>query len=64
MGKFFGGLKIVEGFDYKFKKGEWVGIVGLNGVGKLIFFNILIILIWFDIGKIVVGGNIVFGFYM
>ena len=37
VGKSFGDLKIVEKFDYKFKKGERVGIVGPNGVGKSTF---------------------------
>jgi len=32
--KSFGDLKIVEDFDYKFRSGERVGIVGPNGVGK------------------------------
>lgn len=63
VGKSFGELKIVEGFDYKFKKGERVGIVGPNGVGKSTFLNILTALIRPDTGKIVVGGNTVFGFY-
>lgn len=63
VGKSFGDLKIVEGFDYKFKKGERVGIVGPNGVGKSTFLNILTALIRPDTGKIVVGGNTVFGFY-
>lgn len=61
--KSFGELKIVEGFNYKFKKGERVGIVGPNGVGKSTFLNILTALIRPDTGKIVVGGNTVFGFY-
>lgn len=63
VGKSFGDLKIVEGFNYKFKKGERVGIVGPNGVGKSTFLNILTALIRPDTGKVVVGGNTVFGFY-
>lgn len=63
VGKSFGDLKIVEKFDYKFKKGERVGIVGPNGVGKSTFLNILTALLKPDTGKVVVGGNTVFGFY-
>lgn len=63
VGKSFGDLKIVEKFDYKFKKGERVGIVGPNGVGKSTFLNILTALIKPDTGKVVVGSNTVFGFY-
>ncbi len=31
----------MKGFDYTFKKGERVGVVGKNGVGKSTFLNIL-----------------------
>ncbi len=63
VGKSFGDINIVEKFNYKFKKGERVGIVGPNGVGKSTFLNILTALIKPDTGKVVVGGNTVFGFY-
>lgn len=63
VGKAFGDLKIVEKFDYKFKKGERVGIVGPNGVGKSTFLNILTASLKPDTGKVVVGSNTVFGFY-
>ncbi|MEZ4991132.1 MAG: ABC-F family ATP-binding cassette domain-containing protein [Saprospiraceae bacterium] len=61
--KSFGDLKIVEGFSYKFMKHEKVGIVGPNGVGKSTFLQLLTEQIRPDGGKIVVGGNTVFGFY-
>ena len=35
--KSYGDLKILNGFDYTFKKGERIGIVGKNGVGKSTF---------------------------
>ena len=63
VGKSFGELKIVEGFDYKFKKKERVGIVGPNGVGKTTFLKILTKEIRPDTGKIVIGDNTVFGYY-
>jgi len=61
--KSFGDLKIVEDFDYKFRAGERVGIVGPNGVGKSTFINLLTKTIRPDSGKVVVGGNTVFGYY-
>jgi len=61
--KSFGDKKIVEGFDYKFKKRERVGIVGPNGVGKTTFLKLLTQEIRPDGGKVVVGGNTVFGYY-
>ena len=56
-------MKIVEGFDYKFKKKERVGIVGPNGVGKTTFLHLLTKSLRPDTGKIVVGETTVFGYY-
>jgi ATP-binding cassette subfamily F protein uup len=39
--KSFGEKTILKGFDYTFKKGERLGIVGKNGAGKSTFINIL-----------------------
>jgi ABC transport system ATP-binding/permease protein len=61
--KAFGDLKILAGFDYNFKKGQRVGIVGKNGAGKSTFINILQTLEPVDSGKIVVGDTVVFGYY-
>jgi ATP-binding cassette subfamily F protein uup len=63
VGKSFGDKKILEGFNYKFRKRERVGIVGPNGVGKTTFLKILTKEIRTDSGKVVVGGNTVFGYY-
>ena len=35
-------LIILDGFDYTFKKGERIGILGKNGVGKSTFLNTLL----------------------
>ncbi len=61
--KSFGDKKILDGFTYKFKRGERIGIVGPNGTGKSTFLNILTQKIKPDGGKIVIGDTIVFGFY-
>jgi ATP-binding cassette subfamily F protein uup len=61
--KSFGDLKILKGFDYTFKKGERVGIVGKNGVGKSTFVNMLLGLEQPDSGKINTGETVVFGNY-
>lgn len=61
--KSFDEKKMVDGFHYKFKKKERVGIVGPNGVGKTTFLKLLTKEIRPDAGKIVVGGNTVFGYY-
>jgi ATP-binding cassette subfamily F protein uup len=53
----------LKGFDYTFKKGERVGVVGKNGVGKSTFINILQGLEEADSGKINIGDTVVFGNY-
>ena len=54
---------LVKDFNYKFKKGEKVGIVGPNGAGKSTLLKMLIQQIRPDSGKVVVGGTVVFGHY-
>jgi ATP-binding cassette subfamily F protein uup len=61
--KQFGAKTIVNGFSYKFKRGERIGIVGPNGTGKSTFLKILTQQLAPDAGKIVVGDTIVFGYY-
>jgi ATP-binding cassette subfamily F protein uup len=61
--KSFGDLKILKGFDYTFKTGERIGIVGPNGVGKSTFLNIILGLEPPDSGKVNTGETIVYGHY-
>lgn len=56
-------LNILKGFDYTFKKGERVGVVGKNGAGKSTFLNLLLGTEKADSGKINVGDTVVFGNY-
>ena len=37
----FGGLKAVDGFELKIRKGELIGLIGPNGAGKTTVFNML-----------------------
>jgi ATP-binding cassette subfamily F protein uup len=59
--KSFGDKVIMKGFDYTFKKGERIGIVGKNGTGKSTFLKIALQLLPPDSGKINHGDTIVFG---
>ncbi len=54
---------ILKGFDYTFKKGERVGVIGKNGAGKSTFINLLQGLEQPDSGKINIGDTVVFGNY-
>lgn len=59
--KSFGEKKILQGFDYTFKKGERIGIVGKNGAGKSTFLQMLQGHEPADSGKINIGDTVIFG---
>ena len=61
--KSYGNLEILKGFDYTFKKGERIGIIGKNGVGKSTFLNIITQKETADSGKINTGETIVYGYF-
>lgn len=61
--KAYGSLKLVTDFHYKFKRGEKVGIVGKNGVGKTTFLHMLTGEERPDTGRVVSGETVVFGYY-
>ena len=61
--KSYGDLKILSGFDYVFKNGERIGIIGDNGVGKSTFLNIITQKEKADSGKINIGETIVYGYF-
>lgn len=61
--KSFGDKVILDGFDYVFKRGERIGIIGKNGTGKSSFLNIITQKSDVDGGKVVVGETIKFGYY-
>ncbi len=61
--KSYGDKPILKGFDYTFKKGERLGVIGKNGVGKSTFINILLGIEQPDSGKVNIGETVVFGHY-
>ncbi|WP_430466480.1 ABC-F family ATP-binding cassette domain-containing protein [Winogradskyella ouciana] len=61
--KAFKDKKILDGFDYTFKKGERIGIIGKNGTGKSTFLNLLTGSVQADGGKIVLGETVKIGYY-
>jgi ATP-binding cassette subfamily F protein uup len=61
--KSYGDKVILKGFDYTFKKGERLGVIGKNGVGKTSFINILQGLELPDSGKVNIGETVIFGNY-
>ena len=63
LNKSFGGQNIVKNFSYVFKKGDRIGIVGKNGVGKSTFLNMLTGSIQPDTGTADKGDTTTFGYY-
>lgn len=61
--KSYDNLKILDGFDYVFKRGERIGIIGKNGSGKSSFLNIITQKTPVDGGKVVIGETVKFGYY-
>ncbi|MBP0904504.1 ABC-F family ATP-binding cassette domain-containing protein [Mariniflexile gromovii] len=54
---------ILDGFEYLFKNGERVGIIGKNGTGKTTFLNLLTQTSQPDSGKVIIGETVKFGYY-
>lgn len=61
--KSFGDTKIIEDFSYKVTRGEKIGIVGHNGVGKTTFLNLITGKIAPDRGHIEIGQTVKFAYY-
>ena len=61
--KKFGDKIILDNFSYQFQRGEKVGIIGKNGVGKSTLLNIIQGLEAYDSGEIEVGETIKFGYF-
>ena len=61
--KKFGHKIILHNFSYQFQRGEKVGIIGKNGVGKSTLLNIIQGLETYDSGEIEVGETIKFGYF-
>lgn len=61
--KSYGDLCILKDFSYKFVRGEKIGIIGKNGIGKSTFLNIITQTTKPDSGQIEIGETVVYGYY-
>ncbi len=61
--KSYGDMTILKDFDYIFKRGERIGIIGKNGIGKSTFLNMITGNEDPDKGTIVTGQTVVYGYY-
>ncbi|MDA3905503.1 MAG: ABC-F family ATP-binding cassette domain-containing protein [Bacteroidales bacterium] len=63
LSKSYGSLNLIENFDYIFKQGESIGIVGDNGSGKTTFLDLLTQKIQPDSGQVIAGETTRFGYF-
>ena len=61
--KSFDNIHIVNDFSFSFIKGQKIGIIGKNGVGKTTFLNLLTKKISQDKGTIEKGKSVTFGYF-
>lgn len=63
LNKAFGTTPFVTDFSYVFKKGDKIGIVGKNGMGKSTLLNMMAGILPPDKGEVVVGSTTKIGYY-
>lgn len=61
--KSYNGINYIRDFDYVFKKGERIGIIGKNGIGKSTFLDVITGRETPDEGRVSVGQTVVYGYY-
>ncbi len=61
--KSFGDLAVLKDFDYVFKRGERIGLIGKNGVGKSTFLNLITGAMQPDHGRVKTGETVTYGYY-
>jgi len=61
--KSFDNIVLISDFNYIFKRGEKIGIIGPNGVGKSTLLNIITAKFKPDSGIITTGETITYGYY-
>lgn len=63
LGKSFGDFKLLEDIDFQVYRGERVGLIGPNGIGKTTLFKIVLGLLSKDEGRIELGHHVLPGYF-
>lgn len=59
--KYFGGFYVVDGVSLEIEKGLIIGLIGFNGVGKIIFFNVIVGVFELMFGCVIMDGEDIIG---
>lgn len=59
----YGDKKIIDSFNYLFKPGDRIGIIGPNGTGKSTLLNILADRLEPNVGEVEIGETVKIGYY-
>lgn len=63
IGKSFGDLKLLKDVDLEVYRGERVGLIGANGIGKTTLFRMILGELHQDVGEIKIGHKVNFGYF-
>ena len=61
--KSFGNLKLLDDINFEIYKGDRVGLIGANGIGKTTLFKIILGELEKDEGRIEIGHNVIPGYF-
>ena len=61
--KSFGDLKLLDDINFEIYKGDRVGLIGANGIGKTTLFKIILGELEKDEGRIEIGHNVIPGYF-
>ncbi|GFN35048.1 ABC-F family ATP-binding cassette domain-containing protein [Tepidimicrobium xylanilyticum] len=63
IGKSFNGFELLKNIDFTIYRGEKVGLIGPNGIGKTTLFKIILGKIPYDSGNIILGHHVHIGYF-
>jgi len=63
VGKYFGDYKLMEDIGFAVYRGEKVGLIGPNGIGKTTLFKMILGQIPYDAGNITIGQHVHIGYF-
>lgn len=63
VGKSFSGKKIFENISFDVKRGDRIGVIGANGIGKSTLIKMIPDQVQPDEGEVIIGSNVIYAYY-